>query len=290
MSNNGESRPTKGSIPRSLRALQTAEKKKQRNPTRFDPRGATNPPSMLNGNIGKAATNYWQGQQDAKNDGPFGPGQGYNPFFPPIAGAGPEFPHFEGKPPPLPPPDSLKDAFLHEQRIMLATNELVRIHYRNLYPTEQLPPPNFQPKTPTTLDYENNWPLPNATESRSPPSSPTRSSISSNSEDNYRRTRSRSRSPRPMHATPPDLPVREPPQHTSSNTAGPPMNSEGQPNAIPLNTETTPTTVNQTGANSNPVPPPSLVLSDDENDYQSHRDDADAGHDNDSEIGENYEF
>ena len=68
------------------------------------------------------------------------------------------------------------------------------------------------------------------------------------------------------------------------------MNSEGQPNAIPLNTETTPTTVNQTGANFNYVPPSSHVLSEDENDYQTHRDDADAGHDSDSELGENYEF
>ena len=58
---------------------------------------AQNSSSKNNGNISQEHA-YWKGPDNQQQaEGKFGPGMGYNPFFPPIEGAGTNFPLLNGE-------------------------------------------------------------------------------------------------------------------------------------------------------------------------------------------------
>ena len=199
--------PTKAPSPGLPKGHINTEKKNDENRTTSDNLGAQKSPSIDNGNIPETANSYWQGQGSENQDDLFGPGQGYNPFFPPVAGAGPPFPLKNGKKPPFPPPLHLYDAFHAEQLEHLSTNATVRMHYKQMNPTAELPPLKLNPQSLVSTEYTENWPTPDASRnnsrenSRSPPKK-TRKLSRSPSKNTRMRSRSRSRSPPASHDSP----------------------------------------------------------------------------------------
>ena len=150
------------------------------------------PLSETNGN------KYWREEFEDAWSPWYGPGRGYNPFFPPIKGAGTPFPTFQGKPPP-PPPAHFTEAFTKERILLLSTNLNVRTEYLKMYPNAHLPTLRISPFNRTSDAFP---PLPaeqrESRHSRTP--SPESRDVSRqrehplSPEQTYRQTPSRSRS------------------------------------------------------------------------------------------------
>ena len=85
-----------------------------------------NASTSSNGNISHKQA-YWKGESNQDQvDGTYGPGMGFNPFFPPLEGAGPHFPLFNGHYPEC--PDHLFDSFLAERTHLLMYDKSVPEH------------------------------------------------------------------------------------------------------------------------------------------------------------------